>query len=62
MLRVKIIVKEGLDQEFRNLVQFGETFKRKFYEKYDTQRETFKENKFIPEEMFEIYRNKNKTV
>ena len=57
MLKVcKKFLISGLDQEFRSLVEFGEKFRKEFYEKNINQIEIFKDNKFIPLELFDQYK------
>lgn len=44
---------EGLEREFRDLIEFAEKFKRNFYEKYKGQRDMFKDNRFINIELYD---------
>lgn len=45
---------EGFEREFRELIEFADKFRIKFYENYKSQKETFKDNQFINSELFNI--------
>jgi hypothetical protein len=44
---------EGFEREFKALLEFAETLRKQFYQKYD--REILRENKFINMSLFDIY-------
>ena len=48
---------EGFEKEFRSLIEFASEFRKQFYQKYNNDRELFKENKFINMELFNKYNN-----
>jgi hypothetical protein len=50
---------EGFERDFRELTESLEKYKKMFYEKFNEKREIFKDNKFISQELFDVYNNKN---
>lgn len=50
---------EGFERDFREMTESLEKYKKMFYEKFYVQRESFKDNKFINQELFNIYNKKN---
>jgi hypothetical protein len=46
---------EGFERDFKTLLDFAEQYRKQFYQKYKDSRETFLENKFIRQSLFDIY-------
>ena len=44
---------EGFEREFRELLEFAEKYRKKFYENYKNQKDEFKNNRFIDYELFD---------
>lgn len=49
---------EGFERDFRDMTESLEKYKKMFYEKFYAQRESFKDNKFINQHLFNIYNKK----
>jgi hypothetical protein len=52
---------EGFERDFKALVEYCEEYRKQFYQKYNENREVFKENKFINMSLFDLYNNKVNT-
>jgi hypothetical protein len=46
---------EGFEREFKTLIEFADEFRKQFYQKFNEQRKSFEENKFINMALFDIY-------
>lgn len=53
---------EGLENDLKSLIQYGEKFRKDWYLKHYDQKEELGKNKFITYNLFEIYKNENETL
>jgi ribosomal protein L7Ae-like RNA K-turn-binding protein len=51
-----IINVEGMENELKNIVEIGNEFREKWYEKNSKNKENFKDNKYIQFELFDKYK------